>query len=137
MEHLKEKLEKITTFIFDFDGVLSDGKIYVLPDGDQIRATSVKDGYAIQYALKKGYRVAINGTHGRIETLKYCGEAGDTLPNLNGADGDQFIDYYPIFGGRERISIPKVAGEHSGGDPRILEDIFLGEDPNRKYDILA
>ena len=48
MEHLKEKLEKITTFIFDFDGVLSDGKIYVMPDGDQIRATSVKDGYAIQ-----------------------------------------------------------------------------------------
>lgn len=59
MEKIKEKLSQITTFIFDFDGVLSDGKIYVFPDGDQIRATSVKDGYAIQYALKKGYHVAI------------------------------------------------------------------------------
>ena len=72
MEHLKEKLEKITTFIFDFDGVLSDGKIYVLPDGDQIRATSVKDGYAIQYALKKGYRVAIiSGGFSETMRLRY------------------------------------------------------------------
>jgi 3-deoxy-D-manno-octulosonate 8-phosphate phosphatase (KDO 8-P phosphatase) len=59
MNNYREKLNKITTFIFDFDGVLSDGKIYVLPDGDQVRATSVKDGYAIQYALRQGYRIAI------------------------------------------------------------------------------
>ncbi|MCQ2270380.1 MAG: HAD hydrolase family protein [Bacteroidales bacterium] len=59
MKNFREKLKDITTFIFDFDGVLSDGKIWVLPDGEQIRATGVKDGYALQYALKKGYRVAI------------------------------------------------------------------------------
>jgi len=34
MNNYRERLNKITTFIFDFDGVLSDGKIYVLPDGD-------------------------------------------------------------------------------------------------------
>ena len=55
----REKLKEITTFIFDFDGVLSDGKIYVLSDGEQIRSTNVKDGYAMQYALKKGFRIAI------------------------------------------------------------------------------
>lgn len=59
MENYRKKLSEITTFIFDFDGVLSDGKIYVLPDGDQLRATGVKDGYALQYALRKGYRIAI------------------------------------------------------------------------------
>ncbi len=58
-ENYRQKLKKVTTFIFDFDGVLSDGKIYVLADGEQIRATNVKDGYAIQYALKMGYRVAV------------------------------------------------------------------------------
>lgn len=59
MHDYTDKLKNITTFIFDFDGVLSDGKIWVLPDGDQLRATGVKDGYALQYALRKGYRVAV------------------------------------------------------------------------------
>ena len=59
MKNFREKLAKITTFIFDFDGVLSDGKIWVLPDGEQVRATGVKDGYALQYALRQGYNVAI------------------------------------------------------------------------------
>ena len=59
MYNYRENLPKITTFVFDFDGVLSDGKIWVLPDGEQIRATHVKDGYAMQYALRKGYRIAI------------------------------------------------------------------------------
>lgn len=72
MDNYRQKLANITTFIFDFDGVLSDGKVYVFPDGDQIRATSVKDGYAIQYALKKGYRVAIiSGGYSETMKLRY------------------------------------------------------------------
>ena len=43
MEHYQEELKKITTFIFDFDGVLSDGTILVAPNGDQLRATNAKD----------------------------------------------------------------------------------------------
>ena len=69
MENYRQKLSKITTFIFDFDGVLSDGRIYVFPDGDQIRATNAKDGYAIQYAVKKGYHVAII-SGGYSETMR-------------------------------------------------------------------
>ena len=68
----REKLKHITTFIFDFDGVLSDGKVWVLPNGEQLRATGVKDGYALQYALKKGYRVAvISGGIGESMRLRY------------------------------------------------------------------
>jgi 3-deoxy-D-manno-octulosonate 8-phosphate phosphatase (KDO 8-P phosphatase) len=72
MHNYREKLQKITTFIFAFDGVLSDGKVWVLPDGEQIRATNVKDGYAMQYALRKGYRVAIiSGGIGESMRLRY------------------------------------------------------------------
>ena len=85
----------------------------------------------------EGYRLAINGTHGRIETMEYGGEAGKCIPNLNGPTGEQFIDYFPIFEGRERISVPLSGGGHGGGDPRLLEDLILGEDPSRKFDILA
>jgi len=72
MGNYKEKLTTVNTFIFDFDGVLSDGKIYVMQDGEQVRATNVKDGYAIQYALRKGYNVAvISGGYAESMKLRY------------------------------------------------------------------
>lgn len=55
----KEYLKNVTTFIFDYDGVLSDGSIITLSDGEAYRTTHVRDGYALQLAIKKGYRVAI------------------------------------------------------------------------------
>lgn len=68
----KGKLHSISTFVFDFDGVLSDGKIYVQRDGEQVRATNVKDGYALQYALRKGYNVAvISGGYSESMKLRY------------------------------------------------------------------
>ncbi len=99
-----------------------------------------KNGALLNYSANfstpyEGYRLAINGTHGRLESLEFQGAGGAALPNLNG--GDQFIDYYPIFGGKERINVVKNEGGHGGGVPLILVDIFLGEDPARKYDILA
>lgn len=59
MANYKEKLNHITTFIFDYDGVLTDGKVFVINEHEQLRSSNVKDGYALQYAVKKGYRVAI------------------------------------------------------------------------------
>ncbi len=55
----KKKLNKITTFIFDIDGVLTDGKVYVTDTGNLIRSMHTKDGFAIKTAIKKGYLVAI------------------------------------------------------------------------------
>ena len=83
----------------------------------------------------EGYRLAINGTRGRLESMEFIGAGASQLPKFH--EGGQFIDYFPIFESRERIDISAGAGGHGGGDPLILEDIFLGEDPNRKYDILA
>lgn len=59
MSNYKEKLTGITTFVFDYDGVFSDGVVYILDNGDQVRTTHSRDGYALQLALKKGYRIAI------------------------------------------------------------------------------
>ncbi|ASS48153.1 MAG: 3-deoxy-D-manno-octulosonate 8-phosphate phosphatase [Candidatus Fluviicola riflensis] len=52
----KERLSPITTFVFDVDGVLTTGEV-LLVNGTVIRTLNSKDGYAIQYAVKKGYRV--------------------------------------------------------------------------------
>lgn len=54
-----DKLKNISTFIFDIDGVLTDGNIYVNDDGVFSRSTSVKDGYAIVKALKAGFNVVV------------------------------------------------------------------------------
>ncbi len=59
MKNYKAKLGEINTFIFDFDGVLSDGMVLLTEEGHYLRRTNVKDGYAMQLAVKKGYRVVI------------------------------------------------------------------------------
>ncbi|MCL4856057.1 MAG: HAD-IIIA family hydrolase [Flavobacteriales bacterium] len=69
MSNFKELLPKINTFIFDIDGVLTDGMITIFPDGDQIRTMNIKDGYALQYAVKKGYNIAII-SGGSSETVR-------------------------------------------------------------------
>lgn len=64
----KERLPKITTFLFDVDGVLTNGDV-MLMNGEMIRTLNSKDGYAMQYAIKKGYRILIV-TGGNSEDVK-------------------------------------------------------------------
>lgn len=51
--------QNITTFIFDVDGVLTDGTVLVLENGLQARRMNIKDGFALQMAIKNGFRVKI------------------------------------------------------------------------------
>lgn len=51
--------KKISTFVFDIDGVLTDGMVLVLENGLQARRMNIKDGYALQLAVRKGYRVLV------------------------------------------------------------------------------
>ena len=61
-------LSKIKGFLFDIDGVLTDGFIYSF-SGEEVKRTSIKDGYALQLAVKKGYKVGII-SGGKSESLK-------------------------------------------------------------------
>jgi len=54
-----EKFKSITTFVFDVDGVLTDGSLLLLEDGQMARQMNIRDGYALQLAIKKGYRVLV------------------------------------------------------------------------------
>ena len=56
---LLEMFQRITTFVFDVDGVLTDGSLLIPDDGQMIRKMNIKDGYALQLALKQGYRVVV------------------------------------------------------------------------------
>jgi len=59
MANFKELLPKINSFVFDIDGVLSDGTVQITENGDQLRTMHTRDGLAMIFALKKGYNVAI------------------------------------------------------------------------------
>ena len=59
MLNFKERLPKIKTFLFDVDGVLTNDSVQIMPDGELVRNMNSKDRYAMQLAVKKGYRIAI------------------------------------------------------------------------------
>lgn len=75
-ENYKITLRKITTFIFDIDGVLTNGQVLVTTDGQLLRSMSIRDGYAIRKAVTSGYRICIisGGTNeGVIKRLNTLG----------------------------------------------------------------
>lgn len=55
----KEILNDINTFVFDVDGVLTDGTVHVSAEGELLRSMNIKDGYALKKAIKSGYTVCI------------------------------------------------------------------------------
>lgn len=55
----KQLLPKINTLIFDVDGVLTNGMVTIMPDGELVRHMNIKDGYALKTAVDKGFNVCI------------------------------------------------------------------------------
>jgi len=70
MGKFKQELLNVKGFVFDVDGVFTDGKILITENGKQIRAMNVKDGYAVNFARKKNYPIGII-TGGTCESIKH------------------------------------------------------------------
>ncbi|AOM78325.1 KdsC family phosphatase [Pedobacter steynii] len=69
-----QKLKEITTFIFDVDGVLTNGDILASDSGEFLRTFNIKDGYALQLAVKRGYQVGIiSGGKGQAMQKRFEG----------------------------------------------------------------
>lgn len=67
--HYLQKMPRITTVILDIDGVLTDGMVTLLPNGEQVRNLNSKDSFAIQLAVKKGIRICVI-SGGNSENIK-------------------------------------------------------------------
>lgn len=76
----------IKAFVLDVDGVLTDGSLLIMPDGEWVRRMNIKDGYVLQLAVKKGYHVfVISGATSKpvMERLQRLGitEVYNGVPN--------------------------------------------------------
>lgn len=96
----KELLEQIKCFIFDVDGVLTNGKLLISDQGTLLRSMNVKDGFAMKYALSRGFKVCIisGGTNeGVRERLKTLGIT-DVYLGINDKVEvlDEYLDIYGI-----------------------------------------
>jgi 3-deoxy-D-manno-octulosonate 8-phosphate phosphatase (KDO 8-P phosphatase) len=70
-----DRLKKVETFVFDVDGVLTNSKVLATENHEMLREFNIKDGFALQFAVKKGYNIIIisggssKGVKSRLENL--------------------------------------------------------------------
>lgn len=90
MSNFKEDLLKVKAFAFDVDGVFS-GSIMLSGNGDQLRFMNMKDGYAVQLAIKKNYPVAII-SGGKSESIRVRFK-GLGVKNIYIGSNDKTVDF--------------------------------------------
>jgi len=88
------EFKKVTTFIFDVDGVLTDSTVLLFENGLQARRMNIKDGLALQMAIKNGFRVmAVSGSFSEpvIQRLKKLGVSDVYMSVI---DKKKFVEDY-------------------------------------------
>lgn len=96
----KEFLNQIRTFIFDVDGVLTDGSVQISTSGELLRTMDIKDGFAMKHARQQGYTICII-SGGKNEGVRLrLRDLGITDIYLGCADKveqmEEFFDIYDI-----------------------------------------
>ena len=89
-----ELFKPITTFIFDVDGVLTDGTVLVLDGGLQARRMNIKDGFALQMAVKNGYRVLVISGGNSPQVIQRLDKLGITDVHMSVLDKKTFVSDY-------------------------------------------
>ena len=84
----------VTSFFFDVDGVLTDGMVLVLENGLQARRMSIKDGFALQLAVKTGYRVIVVSGSSPSPVIDRLNKLGITEVHMGVLDKGSFITHY-------------------------------------------
>jgi 3-deoxy-D-manno-octulosonate 8-phosphate phosphatase (KDO 8-P phosphatase) len=94
MSDILSLFKNITTFIFDVDGVLTDGTVLVLENGLQARRMSIKDGFALQLAVKSGYRILVVSGSSPSPVIDRLGKLGIKEVHMSVQDKKSLIAAY-------------------------------------------
>ncbi len=90
--NLLDQFKGIKTFVFDIDGVLTDGTVIVFSGDQQLRHMSIKDGFALQMAVLKGYRVLIISGGNSEPVKERLVKLGVTEVHMSVHDKKGFLD---------------------------------------------
>jgi len=58
-KNFKELLNHVKAMVFDVDGVLTDGNLILMPNGELVRTMNIKDGIIMKLAVKSGYHLGV------------------------------------------------------------------------------
>jgi 3-deoxy-D-manno-octulosonate 8-phosphate phosphatase (KDO 8-P phosphatase) len=89
-----EHFQNITTFVFDVDGVLTDGGVLLMEEGLQTRRMNIKDGLALQMALKNNYNVVVISGASSEPVIHRFQYLGIKEINLGLTDKLKFLERY-------------------------------------------
>jgi 3-deoxy-D-manno-octulosonate 8-phosphate phosphatase (KDO 8-P phosphatase) len=94
MMNVLEILKDIDIFIFDVDGVLTDSTLLLLPNGAMCRKMNIKDGYAMQLAIKKKYKIIIISGGSSVESEERLKKLGITEIFMQVQNKEAFLKKY-------------------------------------------
>jgi len=97
--------QQVTTFIFDVDGVLTDGTVLVMENGLQARRMSIRDGYALQLAVRRGYRVLAVSGAATSPVVDRLNKLGITEVHMGVGDKRELVEGYAAANGLQREEI--------------------------------
>jgi 3-deoxy-D-manno-octulosonate 8-phosphate phosphatase (KDO 8-P phosphatase) len=104
--NLKKKAARIKLILFDIDGVLTDGRIALHPDGSESKSFFIRDGIAIVWAERAGLRVVLLSGRASPTTAHRAAQLGITLVHQGVADK---LQTYETILTAERLSDAEVA----------------------------
>ncbi|MDG1746642.1 MAG: HAD-IIIA family hydrolase [Bacteroidia bacterium] len=128
MANLIPKFKEIKAFVFDVDGVMTPGQVLVTEEGHMLRSVSIKDGFAVQHAVKSGYVVGII-SGGKSEGVRKRFE-GLGVPHIYMGQGHK-MEAFRDFCKKANISPDQVAymGDDLPDIP-VMNEVGLSCAPN-------
>ena len=89
--HILSRLKLVKTFVFDIDGVLTDGGLLVDHENNWLRRMNVRDGYALQLAVKSGFRIVVISGSNPMEVANRLNKLGVEDVFMNVGHKEKFL----------------------------------------------
>ncbi|MEO6316400.1 MAG: HAD hydrolase family protein [Chitinophagaceae bacterium] len=102
---LLNQFKRVKCFAFDVDGVLTDGSMLLLDDGQMARSMNTKDGYALQLAIKKGYQIIVISGGGAEGVRMRLNKLGISEVHFQAVNKKEVLD---VFLNANNIAIDQV-----------------------------
>ena len=131
MSSLIQKAQKIKMLLLDVDGVMTNGQVLLLPNGDEIKAFSIADGFGIVSAMKLGIRIGIVSGRSSTSLQQRCEELHISDLYMNVADKAEVLRE---IANRYQLSYENIAymGDDIPDLP-VLETVGLSAAPQSAH----